>query len=276
MPGLSQDQMGDARRCQSDAYGYTAYACGVCVNPATITVGADNNIWSASLNSTTDIFNITTHGTVHTFGAPGTHVDDMTLGPDGKVWVSTAGGSGGVIASISTAGKLSKYALANGGYGYNITVGSDGNLWYSDRVNSLVGMVTTSGSFGKTISIANNGWTVSTPDPMTSGRDGNLWLVRGAIDGVTKITLAGGVSIIPLQAGARPSGVATGPDSNLWITEFAQNTIARVTPGGTVTEWTGSAIGINSSASPIGITTGPDGNIWFAETGSNSIGKFVL
>ncbi len=133
--------------------------------------------------------------------------------------------------------------------------------------------MTTSGVYGASINIGGGSWGSSS---MITGPDGNLWLAIAGHNSVRKITLAGNITIIPLQGASVPVGLTAGPDGNIWISESATNTLARVTPGGTVTEWTGSAIGINSSASPIGITTGPDGNIWFAESGSNSVAKFVL
>jgi hypothetical protein len=110
-----------------------------------------------------------------------------------------------------------------------LTVGPDGNLWftgYAASGSAVVGRITPSGVVTEFPLPAGD----SPLAGLTVGQDGNLWCPvdssppAGAID---RITPSGVVTEFPLPAGFAPGGSLTvGPDGNLWFPEgpFLPNT----------------------------------------------------
>jgi streptogramin lyase len=144
-----------------------------------------------------------------------------------------------------------------------ITAGPDGNLWFTDPQQNLIGQITTDGSVTE----------FPVPSPfafptgITAGPDGNLWFAESAIDGgIGRITPDGQITEFPLLAPFRAAdGITAGPDGNLWFTQFEYGPegpfVGRITPDGQITDFP-VPHDIND-LSDSGITTGPDGNVWF-------------
>ena len=158
--------------------------------------------------------------------------------------------------------------IAAGSAPQGITVGPDGNLWFTEPTGNRIGRITPAG----VITEFSSGLTPnSKPFGITAGPDGNLWFTELTGKHIGRITTSG--VITEFGNGISSSllfGITSGPDGNLWFTEFAS--IGRITPAGTVTEFSS---GISAGSEPDGITTGPDGNLWFAEFGVNRIGRIT-
>ncbi|MCA1683626.1 MAG: right-handed parallel beta-helix repeat-containing protein, partial [Actinobacteria bacterium] len=96
---------------------------------------------------------------------------NITAGPDGNLWFTERSGT---IGRITPTGVITEFALPGGvpgGLVWDITVGSDGALWYTRPVEARVGRITTNGVIGEaTMPVAN-----SNPNFITTGPDGNLW-----------------------------------------------------------------------------------------------------
>ena len=190
-----------------------------------------------------------------------------------------------------------------------MTIGPDGNLWFTEQDSNKIGRITPTGTFTEfpvpTASSAptgivtgpdNNLWftkrdthkigrltpagvfsefstglTVnSSPLLISTGPDGNLWFTENDGNKIGRITPAGLITEFNLPiAGSRPSVITSGPDGNLWFTEADGNKIGKITPAGLITEF---PIPTTNSL-PVGICTGPDGNLWFVESSGNKIGK---
>lgn len=109
-----------------------------------------------------------------------------------------------------------------------------------------------------------------TPNSVTLGSDGNIWLIDRAANKVGRLTPAGVYTTFGIPtASAIASGITLGPDGNAWFAEFgpSPNKIGRVTPDGVITEFplsTGKSLG--------SIAAGPDGNVWFIESQSSPNG----
>ena len=142
-----------------------------------------------------------------------------------------------------------------------IAAGPDGNVWYFDSGQSLVGRVTPAGSIAQ-FKVPGTG---AGSEAITGGPDGNIWMVaRGDMNGpdwILKVSPAGAVTKYPLANGVGPEGITWGPDGNIWFTEFWTSRVGRMTPAGVITEFS------LPTPNPRGIVTGPDHNLWIAEGG---------
>ena len=162
-------------------------------------------------------------------------------------------------------GARSVFVEKGEGVGGPITVGPDGNLWFTGSNGggaATLGRIT----LGRYVPIVSDLGHAGAP-AVTAGPDGNLWLaVSGHItDGhISRVTTAGVVTEFGVSA-QRLGGIALGPDGNLWFTEGREypeeGHIGRITPEGVVTKFaTGNTFlerGLH------GIASGPDGNLWF-------------
>ncbi len=120
----------------------------------------------------------------------------------------------------------------------SVALGPDGNLWFADDVNSLLGRVTREGRY----SAYTQGLTrwQSGPQFITVGPDGNLWFTEQR-DRVGRITPGGRIIDYPVTDGGRElhrtsiGGIAAGPDGNLWFTLYHGNDLGRITTAGVMT-----------------------------------------
>ncbi|MGZ3644267.1 MAG: virginiamycin B lyase family protein [Ktedonobacteraceae bacterium] len=149
-----------------------------------------------------------------------------------------------------------------------ITLGPDGNLWFTEYSGNKIGRITPTGTITEyPIPTANSSLT-----SITSGPDGNLWFTEYYPGKIGRITPIGTITEYSLPANSLVESITSGPDGNLWFTESYQpSQIGRITPTGTITEYP--LPGYRSF--PFGITSGPDGNLWFAESLANQIGRIT-
>jgi virginiamycin B lyase len=110
-------------------------------NPYDIATGADENLW---LTYNGGIARFTTAGKYHKF--PQTGAFSIAQGPDGALWFTTASISSPQIGRMTTLGTTT--LLSNGikKYGYlsDITASLDGDVWYLDSQNGIIGSVSLS------------------------------------------------------------------------------------------------------------------------------------
>jgi streptogramin lyase len=146
-----------------------------------------------------------------------------------------------------------------------ITAGPDGNVWFTDPVQSAVGRITPSGQVTEFSTIGNPAGEI------TTGPDGNLWFIGDALRGeIGRITPTGQVTEFTLpNAFAQLTAVTAGPDGNVWFTANiypSGELVGRITPSGQITEFSIPVPpGVSGRAG--GITAGPDGNLYFSHDG---------
>jgi len=146
-----------------------------------------------------------------------------------------------------------------------IAPGSDGNLWFTETSISKIGRMTTAGGF--------TDFPTTTPASLVgigAGPDGNVWFCEPQNAKIGRITTSGTVTEFDVPSGGEPFHIVTGPDGNLWFTVYEGN-IGRITTAGVVTEFPTNIPG----SSPQGIAAGPDGNLWFTDTGTVKIGRMT-
>jgi len=160
----------------------------------------------------------------------------------------------------------------------NITMGPDGNLWFTE--GGRIARITPLGKISE--------FKLSAPtsaQSIATGPDGNLWFTDQSKIG--RMTLTGKVSEFSLPIHQFPAGsnpikapagsgpnqalaITAGPDGNLWFTEIGPDevgsSIGRITTSGKITEFPLPSTHIFLSS----ITAGPDGNLWFTGIGTNN------
>jgi len=154
---------------------------------------------------------------------------------------------------------------------FGITVGPDGNLWFTEDSHSAngIGRITTAGVVIE--------FPIATPDAIPSaitvGPDGNLWFTEFNGNKIGRITTDGVITefAIPTVESVPYGGITAGPDGNLWFTEAGGNKIGRITTDGVITEF----VVPTADSQPHGITAGPDSNLWFTELFGNKIGRIT-
>jgi virginiamycin B lyase len=161
------------------------------------------------------------------------------------------------IGRLERDGQIDLYPLPTFGFPSDITLGPDGNVWFTGG-NGTVGRMTPAGvitefrydAFDSALGI-------------TAGPDGAIWFTTIG-DLVWRLDVNGFTSF-PLPAGTFPGDITAGGDGNVWFTQSSG--IGRMTPEGDYT-----AFGAGS-VTPFAITRGPDGNVWFTERFGQRIGK---
>ena len=140
-----------------------------------------------------------------------------------------------------------------------ITVGPDGNLWFTENTGNKIGRITPDGVITEfTIPTANSG-----PRGIAAGPDGNVWFTEYAGNQIGRISPTGVIVEYPIPtAEASAFAITAGPDGNLWFTESSTHRVGKITVGGTITEY---VISPSCCSHPTDITTGPDGNLWFTD-----------
>jgi streptogramin lyase len=163
----------------------------------------------------------------------------------------------------------------------DITVGADGNLWFTESSNNALGRITPDGGvteFPLTALQTSNG-----PAGITSGPGGLLYFTEGNVGRIGRIDpLAGSDDAIlasltqsaalPSGAGAALNGITEGPDDNLWFTEPGSGNMGNVTPDlATLQEFPTPT----SASHPAGIAVGPDSALWFTDAVNDTIGRIT-
>ncbi|HET8566935.1 MAG TPA: hypothetical protein VFL77_10730 [Solirubrobacterales bacterium] len=223
-----------------------------------------------------------------------------------KVTAINAGGSGTATSMPSSRvqGPATYYSLPEGSKPRDITVGPDGNLWFTNQAKNSIGKITTSGAIteyslpsgsepysitsgpggeqalwftennatGKLGKITTSGAITEFTGPaehyphsITAGADGNLWFLQ--TQHVDKMTTTGAITEYLLPEQSFGNAIVKGPDGNIWFTNDVQrNSVGKITTSGALTEYA-----LPQTSIPAGITVGPDGNIWVSEPGNGSV-----
>jgi streptogramin lyase len=231
--------------------------------PLQIATGTSNNL-IFSQGATSALGSSTVGGTITQ--TPGLSAPaDGIVADDGSTWVTQP--SANEIGRITSAGTVTEYPIKTGSKPEGITVGPDGNIWFTEAgVPAQIGRITPTG----TITYFSSGLNPSdAPTSITSGPDGNLWFTAEGNHGkIGRITTSGTITEYTsgLTQNSDPLSIAAGPDHNLWFTESTSpGAIGRITTSGTITQFT---TGLSANSVPTSITEGPDDNLWFTDAGA--------
>jgi streptogramin lyase len=218
-------------------------------NPGAIAVGSDGNVWFTEHNA---IGRITSIGQVTEFPMPASCVGAcgpaglMVRGSDGNLWFSTQFPSG--LGRITPTGQVSLFPEPNANQalamiaGTNLTVGSDGNVWFLESTGDVhdqvfrIGRITTAGQITEFLIPAFKG-NRAAANQLTAAPDGNIWFTSATLNGriqsngfIGRITTAGVITQFGTPtAVSDPDAIAIGSDNNVWFTEITAQAVGRAT-----------------------------------------------
>lgn len=240
-------------------------------NPRGI-AGGPSGMWFTQPGAN-EIGRISPTGSVKEFAAPPNTVNNIIRGSDGNMWFTEGGADN--VGRITAKGKVTEFSIGNEAYGpFDITIGSDGALWFSYRSPSTnaIGRITTSG----VSTLFTNGLSpgdVAVHD-VANGPDRNVWFTEEFGNRIGRITTGGTITEFSngISQNAGLVDITTGPDGNLWFTENSANQIGRITPSGVVTEF---SAGISPQAGP-GSIIATNSYVWFTESNASRIGRVSM
>jgi streptogramin lyase len=246
------------------------YPIGANAQPLTITVGPDGNIWFTDQTGYTGTINTSTKA-IAEYVTPGGGLGIASYA--GRLWIS-----GSNLTQMSTSGTIVKsVAMTLTGQPSNqLTLGSDGNFWFTETETQRVARVTTAGVVTE-FAAANLPHPQGSPYPvgMAKGSDGNMWFTGCIGQEIVRVATSGSNVQTPYSVPAQPGGqpypymMVGGPDKNLWFTSCGGGTISRM-PLPTST----TLAPVFFQAPPVpgvgraqmwGIAPGPDSDMWAAD-----------
>ena len=197
-----------------------------------ITGGPDGNLWFSDGDQ---IGRMAPDGS-NPAGFPltaGSFAFGITPGPDGNLWFSER--TGNRIGRITPAGVVTEFGGLTPypstcevnwpGGPTGITLGGDGNLWFSEVCNGLIGRITPQGAVTEFAVPTLD----SKPWAITTGPDGNVWFTENKALKIGRVTPSGGFAEFAVpgpattpSACSQPSypfllGITAGADGRLWF-----------------------------------------------------------
>ncbi len=230
-----------------------------------LTAGPDGNLWFTD-DMNDRIGRLTPHGQLTEFSMPSTssssddYPNDIIAGPEMSLWFLLLNEGGpDHLGRITQDGDITTFPVPNT-HAFDdpqdITVGPDGNLWFTVEDGRIVRM-TPQGKM-TTFSLPAN----IVPDEIIVGPDRNLWFTEVKRDQIGRITPQGRIIELPFPNGKSDFvSIITGPDGNLWFMD--RTVVGRLTLQGQITTFSLPLKEIPGyTYKATGITTGPDGNLW--------------
>lgn len=172
-----------------------------------------------------------------------------------------------VALTTDASARTRAYPIPTGSQPISITMGPDGNFWFTLQNSSQVARITPGGVITEFRTP-----TFSFPFDITPGPDGNVWFSEGSSGQIAYITPQGDITEIMFSLFDASSGITTGPDGNIWFCDLTGNNIWRYE----LATQSLSKFRIPTPDSfPEDITTGPDGNLWFTERSAGKIARIT-
>src|ERR1043166_7402825 len=160
--------------------------------------------------------------------------------------------------------RVKTFPIRGGTQPFAITMGEDGNFWFTLSNSSTVARITPRAgiSYFNTPSSSN-------PAFITPGPDGNIWFGEGSTGKIASVTPDGVITEYQFSFFGVSVGITTGSDGNIWFTDQTDHAVWRYEIStGRFTEFRTPT----PNSFPGDITTGSDGNMWFTE---QAVDKFA-
>jgi uncharacterized repeat protein (TIGR03803 family) len=240
----------------------TAYSGPGIDNPWSLTTDPDGSVWFTNQDNNS-IGSITATGVVTNYPAPGASIPwGIVPGPDNSLWFTNWGNTPGEVSpNYGSIGKINPLTGAvtifdnvNVSMPFTLAVGPDGNLWFTNSMDSTIGRLTPSGQF-TTFSDPS----ICAPAGIAAGPDGNMWFTNQCGNSIGRITMDGVISNFTGTGIDAPTNIVVGPNGNLWFTNTPNNTIGQITTSGVVSNFRL----LTGMKWPNAIAVGPNGALWF-------------
>ncbi|HVA28769.1 MAG TPA: hypothetical protein VNF68_11350 [Candidatus Baltobacteraceae bacterium] len=204
----------------------------------------------------------------------GSPFDNIATGSDQKVYFDVACPQGDLVGIYDPTAGTQTFATI-GGSVTTLATGPDGNVWYADDTDKIIGKITSDGQITRYSAMPQ-------AQGLAAGPDGKLWYTAYGNFGFGSITTLGKVTNYPFDQ-SYSSGVGSiveGPDANLWFA--ATSTMNRTTTTGVLSRF---QTGYGSGSYPPQVSTyhtiavGSDGNLWYIDGvagGGSAIDRFQL
>ncbi len=259
------------------------------VTPGAVGVDEDGSVWFTEYK-TGALSHMTVEGKVSRRFISA-RLGALVRAPGGDLWGTDKGGNS--IWQLTRGGELRRHPIPTatgrqgpGGSGpSDITVGSDGSVWFVETEADQVGRITPDGTIAE-VPLFSSADGFIRPSTITASPDGSVWvsapLARrvARVDGrtltVTQFPVATGGGTVDAQS------VAADVDGGVWFERSAGSAmdnrppmpaLGRMDRAGKITyhplpgggpRWPGS------------LTAGPDGAIWFLDGPAKTIGRMAL
>jgi virginiamycin B lyase len=159
------------------------------------------------------------------------------------------------------------FPIRGGSQPFAITIGADGNFWFTLSNSNEVARITPHGKISYFVTP-----TLSNPAFITPGPDGNIWFGEGSTGKIASVTPAGAITEFQFSFFGVSVGITTGSDGNIWFTDQTDHAVWRYNPStGVFAEFPTPT----PNSFPGDITTGADGNMWFTEQAVDKFGKIT-
>lgn len=187
-----------------------------------IALGPDGNTWATYVSS--GITKMTTAGVPTDYSAgftPGSVLNGIVAGPDGRMWVCEQGGN--AIDAVSTNGAVTSYAIPTAAAKpFGITVAA-GKLWFTESGSGKLASITTSGTI---VEYPIPGPGLHAPQGITLAPDGQLWFVDRGNATINSFHINGAVfTTFDSSASSLGFFIASAPDGTLWYTDGGNRNI---------------------------------------------------
>lgn len=150
-----------------------------------------------------------------------------------------------------------------------ITLGPDGNLWFTAYNGNRVGRLTPRG----TATLFALPSARSVPDAIVRGADGGVWFTESGANRIGRLSPTGHLIEFAIpEPYSLPFDLTRGPDGALWFTAAGGDGIGRVSVTGRITVFHLPTLG----SDPDGITMGADHALWFTEYRRDWIGRITV
>jgi virginiamycin B lyase len=202
---------------------------------------------------------------------PGTGVTLSYNG--GLLWnanvVATAAGVPNATVQFAPKPTAYEYALPSAGsQPAAITLGPDGNMWFTENIENAIGKITSSGVITEYPIPTSN----SKPVGITAGKDGALWFTENNSSKIGRITVSGTIQEFPTHfAGDGPFLIHERGDGTVW---YAGQNGSDVSFQDETTNATGAYSTFTANANPIDVAFSPDGTVYATESSVGRIGQF--
>lgn len=244
-------------------------------SPADIALGADGNLWFTEF-AKGKIGQLDRRGTISENVTPTVNSGPLGIasgsGPNLNLWFTEYNVA--KIAQITTSGPpYLEYTLPNSAARpYAIALGSDGNMWFTDRGTNSIWRVK---RINKKPFVQFTQYPLTgkaQPGMITTGPDGALWFTEPGTNSIGRLPVSGSPLTeysIP-TADAQPAGITPASDGTMWFTEQHAKQLARMSTNGNVI----AQYPLNNTQTPDQVVQGVDGNFYITDTLGNKMVQF--